>query len=364
MAAIELRDVVKRFGSTVAVNHVNLTIADGEFLVLLGPSGCGKTTTLRSIAGLEEVSEGEILIDGVVVNDKRPSDRDTAFCFQQYALYPHLTAYDNIAFPLRTQKIPKEEVHKRVTEVGKTLDLEKIYKLKPRKLSGGDQQRVALARAMVRYPKVYLMDEPLSNLDAKIRVDMRAEMRRLQIDNGITTIYVTHDQVEAMAMADRIAIMNQGHLLQVGSPDQVYSEPANIFVANFIGSPSMNFVDCKLNAANRMISIPTDGEVLTYQLPDNIKQNISELPDGVELIFGIRPEDVTLTQTSKENAISGTLIYTEALGSENIHHVAHGELELNVRTSPAEVYQEGQALWITFESSGIRLFDKKSEMAI
>lgn len=364
MATIELKDVVKRFGKNEAVSHVNLTIKDGEFLVMLGPSGCGKTTTLRSIAGLEQIDEGQILIDGVEVNNKRPADRDIAFCFQQYALYPHLTAYENIAFPLRTQNLDKKEIDRRVTEVCKDLGLEGIFKYKPRKLSGGDQQRVALARAMVRYPKVYLMDEPLSNLDAKLRVDMRAELHRLQIDKGVTTIYVTHDQVEAMAMSDRIAIMNLGKLQQVGTPDEVYSTPVNLFVANFIGSPSMNFIDCVYVKASNSVAIQTNGEILEYKLPTGIKQDVMNLADGAKLVLGIRPEDVNLSENKLESGFEGRLILTESLGSENIHHVGRHNLEIKVRTSPSEVYAEGQPIWVNFEPDGIRLFDKNTELAI
>ncbi len=364
MASVELRDIVKRYGQTVAVNHVNLIIEDGEFLVLLGPSGCGKTTSLRSIAGLEAVDEGSILIDGEIVNDKRPSDRDMAFCFQQYALYPHLTAYENIAFPLRTQQMNKAEVETRVREVGKLLHLEEIFKRKPSKLSAGDQQRVALARAMVRQPKVYLMDEPLSNLDAQLRVDMRAELRRLQINNQITTIYVTHDQVEAMAMADRIAIMNVGVLQQVGTPDDVYTHPANLFVANFIGSPSMNFIPCEYEAESRSLRMHAEGETLHYHLPEDIHQSVGGLADGTELVLGVRPEDVNIHTESMDGGLECKLIIVEALGSENIHHLGHSDLLIVARTSPADVYADGQTLWVSFEPGGMRLFDRKTENAI
>ena len=364
MASVELRDVVKRYGQTVAVNHVNLKIEDGEFLILLGPSGCGKTTSLRSIAGLEEVDEGQILIDGVVVNEKRPADRDMAFCFQQYALYPHLTAFENIAFPLRTQNMNHSEVDRRVSEVGKLLKIEDIFKRKPKKLSAGDQQRVALARAMVRQPKVYLMDEPLSNLDAQVRVDMRAELRRLQIINRITTIYVTHDQVEAMAMADRIAIMEKGVLQQVGTPDEVYVSPANLFVANFIGSPSMNFIPCTFDSATHGVNIQTHTDNILYHLPDDIKQSVSRLQDGADLILGIRPEDVYIHTEPVKDGFESQLVLMEALGSENIHHLEHGDLLFVARTSPADIYPEGHAVWVTFETAGIRLFDRKTETAI
>ena len=364
MATIELRNIVKHFGEIVAVKNVNLTIQDGEFLVLLGPSGCGKTTTLRSIAGLEQIDEGEILIDDVPVSQKHPSDRDIAFCFQHYALYPHLTSYENIAFPLRTQGVSHQEIIRRVNEIGDTLELHGIFKQKPKKLSNGDQQRVALARAIIRQPKVFLMDEPLSNLDAKLRVDMRAKLHKLQIDNGITTLYVTHDQVEAMALSDRIAIMNQGQLLQVDTPAMIYSSPMNIFVANFIGSPSMNFIDCHYEATTHSVVIPIDGDKLNYKLPPNLKQNIDNLKDGTELIFGIRPEEINIFTKNLDNAIECSLVLTEILGSENIHHLKRNELGLKVRTSPVDEYDEGQPLWVTFEPEGIRLFDKKTEVAI
>jgi multiple sugar transport system ATP-binding protein len=364
MANFELRDIVKRYGTNVAVNRVNLHVQDHEFLVLLGPSGCGKTTCLRSIAGLEKIDEGQILIDGKVVNDTRPSERDTAFCFQQYALYPHLTAYENIAFPLRTQRMSKPEIDRRVREVGSILHIEEIFKLKPKKLSSGDQQQVALARAMVRQPKVYLMDEPLSSLDAKLRVDMRAELRRLQIDNGTTTVYVTHDQIEAMAMADRIAVMNKGRLLQVDSPDIIYSYPANLFVANFIGSPSMNFINCHFDKSSRSLIISTNGEEVVYKLPNGIKQDVETVPDHTELVLGIRPEDVNISTEPEDAGFEVRMILMEALGSENIHHLQRHQLEFKSRTSPSDVYAENQPLWVYFEPEGIRLFDKKTEQAI
>ena len=364
MANIGLRDVVKRYGQTIAVNHVNLDVADGEFLVLLGPSGCGKTTSLRSIAGLEAIDEGEILIDGVVVNNKRPADRDMAFCFQQYALYPHLTAYDNIAFPLRTQKISQAEIDRRVRQVGALLQLNEIFKRKPKKLSAGDQQRVALARAMVRQPKVYLMDEPLSNLDAQLRADMRVELRRIQLSNRVTTIYVTHDQVEAMAMADRIAIMNKGFLLQVGTPDEVYAYPATLFVANFIGSPSMNFIACHFDKLSHSLLIGANGETLQYRIPPSICQNLSAVPDGKELVLGVRPEDVLISTDPQEDGFEVRLVITENLGSENIHHLERNELKVVSRTSPGDVYQEDQCLWVRFEPEGVRLFDKETEKAL
>lgn len=252
MAGVKLVNVWKQFGEVTAVKNMNLDIKDGEFMILLGPSGCGKTTTLRMISGLEEPTKGQIYIGDKLVADPEkgvfvpPKDRDIAMVFQSYALYPHMTVYDNIAFPLKLRKVPKQEIDQRVREVAEMLGLTELLKRKPRELSGGQRQRVALGRAIVRKPQVFLMDEPLSNLDAKLRVKMRAELKKLQRQLGVTTIYVTHDQVEAMTMGDRIAVINAGELQQVGSPDEVYDKPANTFVAGFIGSPPMNSMDASI----------------------------------------------------------------------------------------------------------------------
>jgi multiple sugar transport system ATP-binding protein len=365
MASIELVDIVKSFGTTIAINHVNLSVEDGEFLVLLGPSGCGKTTTLRSIAGLEQVDSGEIKIDNKKVNDLQPADRDMSFCFQQYALYPHLTAYENIAFPLRTQGTPKEEIVERVSKVGETLKITDIFKRKPRNLSSGDQQRIALARAMVRHPKMFLMDEPLSNLDAKLREDMRIELRHIQFENKVTTIYVTHDQVEAMALADRIAIMNKGHLLQVGSPAEIYEHPATLFVANFIGSPSMNFIPCAFdkNAASVVIDFG-DGKY-AYPLPGTLQSKTSGLSNGAALLIGIRPENVVVaTDGSKSGTMQLNLKLTENLGSENVHHLERGDIHLVARTDSDILFKDGSSVYVSFHEDGVRLFDPQTEKAI
>ena len=364
MAIIQLQDIVKCYGKTTAVDHVNLTINNGEFLVLLGPSGCGKTTTLRSIAGLEQIDEGKILIDDEQVTLKRPSERDIAFCFQHYALYPHLNSYNNIAFPLQTQSVDREEIDRRVKEVGEILDLQGIFKQKPRKLSSGDQQRVALARAVVRQPKVFLMDEPLSNLDAKLRVDMRAKLRLLQLRNKVTTVYVTHDQTEAMALSDRIAVMNAGKLLQVDTPFEIYTHPANLFVANFVGSPSMNFINCGFEKRSSSLVIPVNGSVIKYRLPLDLTQDISNLNDQAELVLGVRPENVIIHLEPIDNAIECKLLITEQLGSANIHHVKNNNLDIISRTSPLDEYSQGQTLWVAFETEGIRLFDRKTTLAL
>jgi multiple sugar transport system ATP-binding protein len=259
----------------------------------------------------------------------------------------------------------KSEIERRVHDVGCILHLEEIFKSKPKKLSAGDQQRVALARAMVRQPKVYLMDEPLSSLDAKLRVDMRVELRRLQIENGVTTIYVTHDQIEAMAMADRIAIMNKGFLLQVGTPDEVYAYPANLFVANFIGSPSMNFIRCTYKADTQSLMIRVNGDSVEYRLPKTgLKQNIAQLNEGAELVLGVRPEDVTISTEPVDSGLECQMILTEALGSENIHHLQHHALLLKSRTGLSDVFAEGQTVWVTFVPEGVRFFDHKTEQAI
>ena len=246
MSKVKVVNLVKKFDKTVAVDGISFDVKDGEFIVLLGPSGCGKTTTLRCIAGLETPDEGEIYIDDKLVNDLPPKDRDVAMVFQSYALYPHMTVYGNLAFPLKMRKLPKDEIDKKVKEVAKLLNIDHLLDRKPRQLSGGEMQRVALGRALVRTPRVFLMDEPLSNLDAKLRVYMRAELKKLQRDLKITTIYVTHDQAEAMAMADRIAVMNKGKILQYSEPHDVYEKPANLFVAGFIGSPPMNFIKASI----------------------------------------------------------------------------------------------------------------------
>ena len=260
--------------------------------------------------------------------------------------------------------MPKDEVDRRVREVGHVLHLEEIFKRKPKKLSAGDQQRVALARAMVRQPKVYLMDEPLSNLDAQLRVEMRVELRRIQLENKTTTVYVTHDQVEAMAMADRIAIMNKGNLLQIGTPDEVYAYPANLFVANFIGSPSMNFIRCTYEAATHDLIIGTNGEQMKYHLPEHISQRTDQLPDGTKLILGVRPEDVSIHTEAVDGALELRMALLESLGSENIHHLIHNELRIIARTSPADIFSDDQRLWIKFIPEGMRLFDQNTEIAI
>ncbi len=371
VAGVRLVGVWKRFGGVVAVKDMNLEVGDGEFVILLGPSGCGKTTTLRMISGLEEPSQGKIFIGDKLVADPEagvfvpPKDRDIAMVFQSYALYPHMTVFDNIAFPLKLRKVPKQEIEERVREVAELLGLTELLKRKPRELSGGQRQRVALGRAIVRKPQVFLMDEPLSNLDAKLRVKMRAELKKLQRQLGVTTIYVTHDQVEAMTMGDRVAIINYGELQQVGTPDEVYNKPANIFVGGFIGSPPMNFLS---------VSVTEDGwldfgEFKLKLLPDQVAL-LGELGYlGKEVVFGIRPEDVydavfAQVKVPGENMVHAKVEIVENLGSERIVHLRVGDITFLGSFHSDSKVSEGQEVDVVFDMKKIHLFNKKTEKAI
>jgi multiple sugar transport system ATP-binding protein len=326
MAEVTFDNVSKIYpDGTRAVDAMSLGITDGEFMVLVGPSGCGKTTALRMVAGLEEISEGTLKIGEKVVNNVAPRNRDIAMVFQSYALYPHLTVFDNIAFGLRLRKTPKSEINTRVREAARVLDLEPFLDRKPRALSGGQRQRVAMGRAIVRQPQAFLMDEPLSNLDAKLRVQMRAEISQLQHRLGTTTLYVTHDQVEAMTMGDRVAVMRKGELQQVASPQELYDEPVNLFVGGFIGSPAMNLLEGTLERANGGLGIKIGSQTVT--LEDQVLQARPALKDlvGRSLIIGIRPEhleDAALaTDVPPERRLKGEVALTEALGAEIVVHV-------------------------------------------
>ena len=316
MAEIVLNDVTKRYpDGTEAVKQMNLDIADGEFVILVGPSGCGKSTALRMIAGLEDITEGELLIGGDVVNDLGPKDRDIAMVFQSYALYPHMTVRENMGFALKLAHTPKEEIRQRVDEAAKILDLTEHLERKPANLSGGQRQRVAMGRAIVRQPAAFLMDEPLSNLDAKLRVQMRAEVSRLQNRLGTTTVYVTHDQVEAMTLGDRVAVMRNGVVQQTGPPQELYDEPVNLFVAGFIGSPSMNFFPAQVDGD--MAKLP----MVDAKLPDKVRSRVS----GGELIAGIRPEDFEDAALVGDKRDQGAVFKTtievvESMGSELYAH--------------------------------------------
>jgi multiple sugar transport system ATP-binding protein len=324
MAAVEFERVSKVYADgTTAVNELQLGVEDGEFMVLVGPSGCGKTTALRMVAGLEEISSGVIRIGDRVVNYVPSRDRDIAMVFQSYALYPHLSVYENIAFGLKVKKVPKEEIDRRVQEAARILGLEPFLKRKPRALSGGQRQRVAMGRAIVREPSAFLMDEPLSNLDAKLRVQMRAEISKLQHDLGVTTIYVTHDQVEAMTMGDRVAVMRKGELQQVADPQELYDHPVNLFVGGFIGSPAMNMLEATLERENGGLAANFGSQQLT--LSDNVvsaRPGLKEFEDRT-VIVGIRPEhleDASLSRNGGAPKLRGTVALREALGSEIMVH--------------------------------------------
>ena len=355
MAHVELKELTKEFDDVVAVDHLDLDIHDKEFVVLLGPSGCGKTTTLRCLAGLEEPTSGEMYIGDRLVNDLEPRERNIAMVFQSYALYPHMTVYQNMAFPLQNVRMAEAEIVKRVNKVAKLLQIEKLLGRKPSQLSGGQRQRVALGRAIVREPEAFLMDEPLSNLDAKLRVYMRAELKKLQNDLGITTIYVTHDQVEAMTMADRIALLNKGLLQQYAPPKKVYDEPANQFVAGFIGSPPINFFAAEL----------ADGALLDmkeFQLdvPDAGKAAVTRATSK-ELIVGIRPQDVIVgVIPGPAGSIDMGVDTTEPMGDITILDLRLGDITLKAVVSPDNAVAEGQQVSVRFPPGKIHLFDRAS----
>jgi multiple sugar transport system ATP-binding protein len=366
MARIEMKNIWKQFGKTVAVKDLTLTIEDREFLVLLGPSGCGKTTTLRSIAGLETIDEGDILIDGKWVNNLRASDRDIAFVFQLYALYPHLSVYKNISFPLETQGMKKDQIDRAVKDVAEILKIRSILKKKPSSLSGGDMQRVALGRAMVRRPKAFLMDEPIGTLDAKFREVMRTELKRLHIDIGATTVYVTHDQVEAMSMGDRIAVMNLGELQQVGAPAVVYDNPVNLFVANFIGSPGMNFIDVQCARSDHGIraSLRSD-EKICFNFSRAIYERLAE-QDALskELVLGIRPEWIEIGSKKMNGKVEAEIYVVEPLGASKIVDLKVGNDLIKARTSADFDVKIGDRVWVGFNEKKVHFFDKGSGDAI
>ena len=359
MARVVCRNLCKRFGDGLAVDHVNLEVAEGEFLVIVGPSGCGKTTTLRMIAGLESVSSGEILIDEQVVNKVEPRHRDIAMVFQNYALYPHKKVFDNIAYPLQLRSVTRTEIEKRVTETSKLLGIEHLLQRRIRQLSGGERQRVALGRAIVRQPRLFLMDEPLSNLDAQLRIQMRREIIRLQRQLRITTIYVTHDQVEAMTMGDRIVIMRGGLVQQVGDPVTIYNHPANQFVARFIGSPPMNLFEGVLENNNGELQLRTG--FAQYRLPLRARAALlrNNATGAAKIVCGIRAEDVAVT-SSQPSDPQGVIDLVEPLGSDVFVSVALGSDMLLARAHPDLALQEGQKTPITVNLSKMHFFDAEN----
>jgi len=370
MAQVVLRNLTKTFKNVVAVNDMSLEIADKEFLVLVGPSGCGKTTALRMIAGLEEATEGEIYIGDRIVNDVSPKDRDIAMVFQNYALYPHMSVYDNMAFGLKLRRVPRPDITRRVQEAAELLGLQGMLDRKPKQLSGGQRQRVALGRAIVREPKVFLMDEPLSNLDAKLRVQTRAELIKLHRRLGITTIYVTHDQVEAMTMGDRIAVMKDGIVQQVDSPLNLYNKPVNMFVAGFIGSPAMNFVEAKLEDGGQ--SCWVDAGALRVRAPASKTGKLSTYV-GKTVVFGVRPEDIfdknlsPVVTPSEGNTVRATVDVVEPMGATVTTYLTAGRHNL-IATIDAEApiakARPGDEVEIVFDMEKTHLFDKETEEAL
>jgi len=363
MAEVVLEHVWKIYeGKVEAVRDATFVVEDKEFLVLLGPSGCGKTTTLRMIAGLEEITKGEIKIDGRVVNDVEPKDRDIAFVFQNYALYPHMTVYENMAFGLKLRKVPKNEIEERVHEAAKILEIEELLDRKPRQLSGGQRQRVAVGRAIVRHPKVFLFDEPLSNLDAKLRVQMRSELKKLHSRLEATIVYVTHDQVEAMTMADKIVIMKDGIIQQIGTPYEVYNTPANMFVAGFIGSPAMNFIEGKIVRGEGGLWVQTSG--LQLKIPTEYEEKLSSCVDK-DIIFGIRPENVYdkmfAIAPKPENTAEVTIDVVEPLGSETLLHAIAGKDKIVARVNAKSLAKDGQKMDLVFDMNTMHIFDKATE---
>ena len=359
MASVVFDHVTKKFkGNVTAVNDLNLSIEDKEFLVLVGPSGCGKTTALRCLAGLEEVTSGKVLIGGKIVNEVPPKDRDIAMVFQSYALYPHMTVFDNMAFGLKLRKVDKEEITKRVQSAAQILEIEQLLERKPRELSGGQRQRVAVGRAIVREPKVFLFDEPLSNLDAKLRVAMRAEISKLHHRLNTTFIYVTHDQLEAMTMATRIAVMNKGFLQQLDTPQELYAHPKNQFVAGFIGSPAMNFFSAKIDKSDGNLFINA-GEI-NLKIPKNLMKPYANYV-GKKVVFGIRPEDIHNPVFTPPGIISCqvecTVDVTELMGNEIFIYLFSGAHKFVARVDPRSQYKMGDKIKLIFNMANMHLFD-------
>jgi len=366
MSSVTLRELTKRYdgNDALSLDSVSLDVAHGEFICLVGPSGCGKTTALRMIAGLESVTSGEIEIGDRVVNDLSPRDRDIALVFQSYALYPHMTVFDNMSFGLKLRKVPKDEIKTAVTDAARILDLERYLDRKPAQLSGGQRQRVALGRAIVRNPAVFLMDEPLSNLDAKLRVQTRAEIARLHYRLGATMIYVTHDQVEAMTMADRIAVINMGKLEQVGTPRELYDRPANQFVAGFIGSPSMNFVPMQVESVDdglRVVSVGGDMDIIL----DDVDSSAIRRAGVSEVVMGVRPEHIDhLPRNDRGLQLRASVDVIEFLGNDEHVHLNSGDHELVAIVDARTPLTIGDSLTLSASSEAIHLFHPETGVAL
>ncbi|MBU0703783.1 MAG: ABC transporter ATP-binding protein [Chloroflexi bacterium] len=365
MASVTYEHVYKRFGDVVAVNDLNIVIPDKEFLVFVGPSGCGKTTSLRLLAGLEEISEGNIYIGDRLINDVPPKDRDIAMVFQSYALYPHMSVYDNMAFSLKLRKTPKNEIEQRVQEAAEILGIANLLDRKPKQLSGGQRQRVAVGRAIVREPYVFLMDEPLSNLDAKLRVQSRAEISKLHQRLGTTFIYVTHDQTEAMTMGTRIAVMNDGLLQQIDTPQVLYNTPDNLFVAGFIGSPAMNFLEAQLVERDGKLAV--ECKDFTLEVPED-KFSTYRPHAGKEIIFGIRPENTLDPEYGppgiKKALLEARVDVTELMGNEILVYLVTEHAQLVGRFDPRTSARVGNTVPVALNMDRMHIFDKQTQLAI
>ena len=369
MASLSLKGIGKRYPNGFeAVKDFNLEIEDQEFIIFVGPSGCGKSTTLRMIAGLEEITTGDLFIDGKRMNEVEPKDRDIAMVFQNYALYPHMTVFDNMAFGLKLRKVPKEEIEQKVLEAAKILDLEQLLDRRPKALSGGQRQRVAMGRAIVRNPKVFLMDEPLSNLDAKLRVQMRAEIASLHQRLGATIIYVTHDQTEAMTLGTRIVVLKDGIIQQVDTPQNLYNTPNNIFVAGFIGSPQMNLIDATVSQEGSQAVLKMSEEV-TIKLPaEKSKKLIDEGYVGKTVVVGIRPEDVKddpeFIAAHQDTKFKSTIRVYELLGAEVNLHYEIGDVTCTAKVNPRTTARPGDEVEFAMDVARLHVFDKETEMVI
>lgn len=368
MASVKLKNVYKRYeGGVTAVSDFNLDIEDKEFIILVGPSGCGKTTTLRMVAGLEEISDGEVYISDRLVNDVQPKDRDIAMVFQNYALYPHMTVFDNMAFGLKLRKTPKDEIKKRVHEAARVLEIEHLLDRKPKALSGGQRQRVALGRAIVRDPKVFLMDEPLSNLDAKLRVQMRLEITKLHQKLNTTFIYVTHDQTEAMTMGTRIVVMKDGLIQQVDTPTSLYDRPVNMFVAGFIGSPQMNFINVIIEKRGEEIHLKFGEHDI--KLPEGKAKKLEGTDYiGKEVVMGIRPEsmhdEAVFLESMPDSIVNARVEVVEMLGSETLLHMFIDDIGCTARVNPRTKTRSGDIVKIAIDTNRVHLFDKETEKTI
>ena len=358
MAGVTLTDIHKSFGKNEVIHGIDCDIQDGEFIVILGPSGCGKSTLLRMVAGLEKITSGQVAIDGRVVNTMEPADRDVAMVFQNYALYPHMSVFNNMAYGLKIRRMPKAEIEERVRNAAKILELTKFLDRKPRQLSGGQRQRVAMGRCIVREPKVFLFDEPLSNLDAKLRVQMRLEIRKLHEDLKITSIYVTHDQVEAMTLGDRLIVMDDGHAAQIGSPLEVYERPATKFVAGFIGSPAMNFLEARVSGDNRWVAIDEHNRL---PLPDGTPDRLSKK----DVILGIRPEHFEIV-SDDQALIQFRVTHVEILGADTLvyGYLDHSGIGLTLRLPDIHDFSKDTRLALTVAPTKLHLFDPESRQRI